>query len=278
MRKRICFYSSMFEGRSSAFEIAREAVRWGVGGLELMNFCDELKEPDMKAAKEIGAFARGAGLALPCFSVGIDLYSECNRAQIERLRAYADICSALEIPYLHHTLITSLDPSIQSAPLDPVIKTVAEAALEVSAYAASKGVRTIVENMGFIVNGAKNYARFRNETGGKIGVLLDVGNIMFVDETAEDFCAKFASEIDHVHVKDYDLSDAPKTQYSYKTKKGSYLTDAPIAQGDANVGRTVSILEKAGYRGHYSLEFCGGQSDCEIERVLAYLCEAIDGV
>ena len=44
------------------------------------------------------------------------------------------------------------------------------------------------------------------------------------------------------------------------------------------IHRTVSILEKAGYRGHYSLEFCGGQSDCEIERVLAYLCEAIDGV
>ncbi len=278
MRKRICFYSSMFEGRSSAFEIAKEAVRWGVGGLELMNFCDELKEPDINVARAIGRFARTSGLVLPCFSVGIDLYFGCNRARIERLKAYADICSELEIPYLHHTLITSLDPNILNAPLDPVIKTVTEVALEIRDYAATKGVKTIVENMGFVVNGVENYTRFRNDTGGKIGVLLDVGNIMFVDETAEDFCAKFADRIDHVHIKDYDLTDAPKAQYSYKTKKGRFLTDASIGQGDVNVGRTVSILEKAGYCGYYSLEFCGGQSDREIERVLAYLCESIKGV
>jgi sugar phosphate isomerase/epimerase len=263
----------MFDGRSSAFEIAREAVRWGVGGLELMNFCDELQEPDMKAAKEIGKFARGAGLALPCFSVGIHLCSECNHAQIERLKAYVDICSELEIPYLHHTLDTSLDPSVLDSPLDTIMRVATEAAVEVSEYAASKGVRTIVEDMGFLVNGIENYTRFRNGTGGAIGVLLDVGNIMFVDETSEDFCARFVHEIDHVHIKDYHLTDTPIAPTSYRTKKGMYLTDAPIGLGDINIGRTISILEEGGYRGHYSLEFSGSQTDGEIERVLSYLCD-----
>ena len=266
----------MFDGRSSAFEIAREAVRWGVGGLELMNFCDELKKPDMNAAKEIGRFAREAGLALPCFSVGIHLYSECNRPQIERLKAYADICSALEIPYLHHTLLTSLDPSVPGDPFDTIMKVVTEASLEVSAYAASKGVKTIVENMGFIANGISNYTRFRNDTDSSIGILLDVGNILFVDETAEAFCTEFAGKIDHVHIKDYDLTETPKNERSYRTKAGMYLTDAPIGLGDVNIDRTISILESAGYRGHYSLEFSGGQTDHEIERILSCLSDLLD--
>ena len=265
----------MFAGRSSAFEIAKEAVRWGVGGLELMNFCDELREPDIEVAKEIGRFAKGAGLKLPCFSVGINLFCDNNRDQIEKLKRYADICAELEIPYLHHTVAFALTPSVLATPFETVLEVSAAASNEVYEYARSVGVQTIVEDQGYFINGIENYTAFRNATDGNIGVLLDVGNIMFMDEKSEDFCAKFADEINHVHIKDYYLTDAPMEEKSYKTKGGMYLTNAPIGLGHINIDRTISILEGAGYCGHYSLEFSGGQTDSEIERILSHLCDSL---
>ena len=43
VRDKICFYNSVYQGRSSAFEIADFAAKNGVGGVELMSFCDELR-------------------------------------------------------------------------------------------------------------------------------------------------------------------------------------------------------------------------------------------
>ena len=46
--ERVCFYSSMFPHSSSAYEISALADKLGAAGVELMNFCTELKTPDMK--------------------------------------------------------------------------------------------------------------------------------------------------------------------------------------------------------------------------------------
>ena len=93
----------MYRGRSSSYEIIDCAERFEVGGVELMNFSTELSTPDIKIAKEIGKYARARGLSLPCFSVGIDAIANPEESA-KRLRGYAEICSELEIPYLHHTI------------------------------------------------------------------------------------------------------------------------------------------------------------------------------
>ena len=103
-REKICFYNSMYQGRSSAFEIADFAARHGAAGIELMSFCEELREPDMTAAKEIGKYIKTRSLAVPCFSTVAKLVFEEREEYVERLKKYAEICSELEIPYLHHTV------------------------------------------------------------------------------------------------------------------------------------------------------------------------------
>ena len=94
IREKVCFYSSVLKGQNSSWQIARSAAAHGVVGLELMNFSDELKTPDMKAAKEIGAFAKSLGLALPCFSCGVN-FAEDTKARVENVKRYADILIAL---------------------------------------------------------------------------------------------------------------------------------------------------------------------------------------
>ena len=265
-RKRICFYSSMFEGRSSAWEIAEFAVKKGVGGIELMNFCDELESPDMTEALKIGKYAKENGLSMPCFSVGVNLYSEKSRRErIGMLRAYADICAALEIPYLHHTTISYLEPEKLTKPTDEMIKIAVDASLEVAEYANSLGVSTIVENQGFVVNGIENYGAFIEGTDNRVGVLLDVGNMMFADENAEKYSYAFADRARHVHIKDYIKSETG----SHRTKSGNYIEDCEIGIGDIDLNKIVTKLETSGYNGFYSLEFVGVKDEAEVDRVLS---------
>ena len=121
-RRRICFYTSMFKGRSSAQEIAECAVKKGVGAVELMNFSDEFKTPSLSEAKRIGKYARENSLSLPCFSVAVDfLVEEKRRDSLDYLKAYADLAAYLEIPYLHHTLITCFDPTGLTRPVDELM-------------------------------------------------------------------------------------------------------------------------------------------------------------
>ena len=268
-RNRICFYTSMFEGRSSVWEIAEFAVKKGVGALELMNFCDELRTPDITEARKIGKFARAHNLALPCFSIGVNFYEDQSRAKnIEIAKSYADVCAELEVPYLHHTAILNLDKASLKKPMDELMDIAADVSLQINDYAAKRGVKTIIEDQGLVVNGIKGYKQFRERTNGRIGALLDVANIMFVDEVAEDFCREFISSIRHVHLKDYLLTDTALKPEGYITCGGKFLTDCEIGTGVVNFKEILSELEDGGYDGYYSLEFMGVKSETEVDRVL----------
>lgn len=266
IRERVCFYSSVLKDKNSSWSIVRSAIQHGVAGVELMNFSEELKTPDMKVAKEIGAYAKANGLALPCFSCGVNFMTEQTK-NIERMKRYADICSELEIPYLHHTLIMTWDSAATEGRVTEMIDLAAECALEINDYAAKIGVSTLVEDQGFIVNGVERYGEFRRRTEGKIGVLLDFGNIMFVDETAEDFYAAY-SNVKQIHVKDYKVTSVPLSETSYKSAKGSYLSGCGFGEGEVNMECLAKMLKENNYQGYYSLEFDPFDNDEQVDDTL----------
>ena len=267
IREKLCFYSSMLKGENSSFQIMRYAAKRGVAGVELMNFSDELKIPDMAVAKELGKLAKNEGLALPCFSCGVN-FAEDTKARIENIKRYADICSELEIPYLHHTLILTFDREYVLGRIPELMDIAVEAALEVNDYAAKIGVQTVVEDQGFVVNGVTRYSEFMKKTDAKIGVLLDFGNIMFVDEKPEDFYAAFP-DVKQIHIKDYKLSSEPVTPKSHKTAAGNYLTDCDFGDGVIAMDKLADMLKKNNYCGYYSLEFQPKNNDEEVTVMLA---------
>lgn len=251
--ERLCFFTSVLEGERSSWQIAKAAVRHGVGGLELMNFSDELKEPDMKAAKEIGAYARENGLKLPCFSCGVS-FIEDRREKIEYIKRYADICSELEIPYLHHTLISALDYESVKDIIPECIDIATECALIINEYAKERGVATIVEEQGYAINGINHYSQFMERTENKIGVLLDTGNIMFYDQTPQELYGKFRDRVKHIHLKDCIISNAP-SEGSYKTVGGSYINVCRLGKGAIDNAALAKAFREDGYDGFYSLEY-----------------------
>ncbi len=265
---KLCFYSRVTPNPiSSCMQIASEAVRYGVGGLELMNFCEELRTPDMAVAKTVGKFAKENGLALPCFSVGCTFLKPNPRETIEYLKGYANICSELEIPYLHHTIILELNhENLAQYTYEELMKLAVECSLEVSEYANARGVKTIAEDQGFVVNGVKQYSDFMARTGGKIGLLLDFGNIAFVDERADEFLDAVNLEVEHVHVKDYLLTDEPLEKDSMLSRGGTYITDCEMGTGHLPMQSIFDALKARNYQGYYSLEFPGNQKEGDVAR------------
>lgn len=266
-RKQICMYTSIYKGRSSAREIIESAVEFGAGGVELMNFCDELNAPRPQAAKELCRMARDQGLAIPCFSAAADMTTDAENA-VETLRRYAEICAEEKIPLLHHTIALDLGAwRLTEEQREERFLRCVEPVLRLGEFARSLGVETVVEDQGFIFNGVRNCLRLSELSGEKIGLVADVGNILFVDEKGEDFIRAAGRRLRHVHLKDYRITKAPLHEGSYTTLKGNYLTDCEIGTGDVNYKEITAAFAEAGYAGMYALEVAAVEDRAEVERV-----------
>lgn len=267
IREKVCFYSPL-KWADSQIELLKYSVKMGARGLEFLN-CAELREPDMAAARELGRFAKANDLILPCLSVGISLVGERGRENIEKVKKYAEICSELEIPYLHHTVAPRFSNNYEQSERDAYFAEGVAATCEISDYAKALGVKTLLEDQGFIVNGVKNYGSFREAAGNCFDVLLDVGNICFVDEKAEDFLAAYPAVTRHAHIKDYIIYDKdPEGISDYRTLGGKYLANCEMGTGNVNFEKIAQELSRAGYHGYYSLEFSGCKDEEEVLRVL----------
>lgn len=232
-----------------------------VGATALEPFpSQEFASPNPEAARRLKDAAREKGVSLCCFSMMADLTREDNADEIARLKGYADTAAAMGSPFLHHTLAPGLDFSWAALPFKVLTERVAKAVREVYDYAEQQGVRCVYEDQGFQFNGCERFEDFLAAVNRPVGVVADLGNILFVDETAEAFVGRFAPFIVHVHAKDY-LSkqgeqDVPDAHW-YRTRSGGYLRGTVVGHGVVHFERALGILAGAGYTGAYSLEFDG---------------------
>ena len=270
-REKICLYTPPYPRCRTVADLMHLAAGLGLGGVELRGFCDELRTGDREKARELGALARSLGLFLPCFSVSSDFVAAPEKS-MEALRGYAEICADLEIPYLHHTV--ALDPHAFTLSEEERARRFsfgAECALAICDYAERLGVRTLIEDQGFVFNGVGNCARLCERSGERIGIVADAGNILFVDESPEDFIRAMKGRVCHVHLKVFArYTEVPET-YRYRSVSGAYLTDTEIGTGDVDLVAVMQAFADISYDGYYALEFSRVFDEGELDRVLARL-------
>ncbi len=273
-KKRLCLYTPPLPDNTSMLDTIELAETLGLGGIELMNFCRELKTPDIDGAARLFNAAKEKDLYVPCLTVNSDISASPDEA-VETLKKYADICAALGIKYLHHTIakdfrcydISDIEINRRFEVCIPAVKQVCE-------YANSINVSILTENQGFVFNGVSNMRRLYERTGGKIGFIADTGNTLFLDEKPEKFIKEFKDNVYHVHIKDYKIAggDDPDEPI-YISRGGMRFTDAEIGTGIIPLDRVINTLNDINYRGMFSLEF-NGVKDCEeIKRVLKRITE-----
>lgn len=267
-KERICLYSSLHCGRSSSREIITDAAALGVGGVELMNFCDELRQPDRAAARQLGAYARSLGLAIPCFSLAADVYAD-PAGMTDYVLRYAEICAELEIPYLHHTVAISISAfDLTEEQRRERFDRCAEHVLRIGERARALGVRTLIEDQGFVFNGVESCLSLCRLSGGEIRLVADIGNILFVDETPADFIRTAGDLICHAHIKDYSRQSTPHEGCtSYRTRGGQYIADTELGCGVVDLPAVKAAFDSIGYTGMYAMEFTP-RTPGELDRAL----------
>ena len=251
LRERVCLYSPIPWAQGYE-EMMMCAAAEGLRGVELLN-AYELRVPDMTEAKRIGAVARKNRLFIPCFSVGMSLVGEDRPNKVAIAKKYIDICAELEIPYFHHTVFGGRIDAERAA---TVFEEGVDSAVQLSEYAIERGLHTLVEDQGYMVNGVENYRKFRAATKNAFDVLLDVGNIYFADESAGDFADAFCELIKHVHLKDYfHRKTVPENTKFYRSISDKYIYECEAGEGDVDIERVKNALARVSYRGIYSMEY-----------------------
>lgn len=257
MKEKIVLYAPPFSHIKTYKDMVDVAVEYGISYIEPLNILD-LSKPDLKKAEEINEYIKKNGLSVPCFSAGINLVGDDSEIQTENLKRYADIAKLFGSPYLHHTVAFNFsDPDSVLSQKEVLFQKGIKAAREVNDYCNSIGIKAIYEEQGFIFNGLDGYERFITELDRDYGVVADFGNILFCDDTFEDFLTKFSGHVVHVHLKDYSIlknGTFDEKKVLFKTKNHNGLLDAPLGKGSIDYDKAFSILKKIGYDGYYSIE------------------------
>lgn len=236
-------------------------------------YCDrEFARPDVDAARRLADYAGEQGIDICCFSMAVDVAAEDNTAEIERLKRYADVAAAMGSPFLHHTLLPGLTHDFARLPFSQLLQRAVQSIRTVYDYAEQVGVKCVYEDQGYVFNGCERFERLIEAVDREIGVVADLGNILFVGERPEVFVGRFAPWIDHVHIKDYLFQpgcSARPDEHWHTTRDGDYLRDTIIGHGTINFEKIFRILLRAGYQGYYSLEYCGPEDAIKAIRTSA---------
>lgn len=251
--KKLCFYSPPFPNVKSYYEMIDLAAQYKLPAVE--GFCFfEFSEPDEDEAKKIKEYADSKNILFPCFSVFVDLAAD--KENIQKLKKYAHVAKILGSPYLHHTIVGEFEKSERVLPhKEELFKNGIKAVREIYDYSESIGVKTIIEEQGYIFNGVEGFGNFLKAVERNVGVVADFGNIYESADNLYDFLKEFAHLVVHAHIKDVTLSDINYDGKGLESLNGKYMYESEIGKGIVNIEKAVKILKDAGYNGYYGIEY-----------------------
>ena len=240
-------------GLISAFNSARVCAYEGVELLYIACECEGL----IDKIEEIRVAISSSETSLRCISCYADVLNkslpyEKNEDSIRAIKSCIDLACAVGCPFVHHTLVTRLSGGRDDYP--EAFKVVLPIAEEIAEYAKGLGVTVLYEPHGMLFNGLDGYSKFfdsmlsRHEN---VGVCLDVGNTLWVDEDCYTLAEKYGAYIKHVHLKDYVLDSEDTT---YRTLGKRTIKEVKLGEGIIDLKRVFDILKSAGYDGYLSIE------------------------
>lgn len=275
---------TMYSGFSERLErdgikkAAQCAAETGFAAVEFLEYLVDDKPlivPDIASAAKIKKELERQDLGVACYSAVANIWN--NKTTDQSFKQALEIAAELGAPYFHHTLLPWLRLPEDAPAYEEGIKMAIERAACVADYAKELGIVCIYEDQGRYINGISGFGAFYWELKkicSNIGVCLDFGNILFVNEKPEEFLAAFKDEICHVHVKDYVWKNSPVSpgEMWLPGKDDSWLCETEVGTGIVNLEACMKLLKDIGYSGAYSLEISDAEPYQEnTRRTMEYL-------
>lgn len=225
-------------------EALSAAADLGYDGIEVRGVKNELCAPCIQQfsagrLEATRAQLNRLNLSIPCLTSGCVLGDAATvKSALEEARAYIDCAAALGASFVRVLAEGSAQPT---GAIDS--KALRDALLELSAYAAPKGVVTLLETNGAYADSVRMAALLEDVASPGLGVLWDIHHpFRFFGETPELTVSRLGKWIRYVHVKDSVLKDG-------------VVRYRMLGQGDLPVAAAVAALRDIGYDGWYTLEW-----------------------
>ena len=166
-----CLDSLIKKGEMTLEDAIEWAARNGAEIMELVPFAFRFDDPvtgkiDTEKIAKIKKHAKDAGVELVNYSVLADLLKEGEAQELEVRRVCHEVTIAAELglPRMRHDISAfrrPLEENTQEA-FDALLPQMIEAATVISEHGRKLGVKTLLENHGFFVNGADRVERLLN--------------------------------------------------------------------------------------------------------------------
>ncbi len=237
-------------------------------GFDVIEF-SKLIVPDGKTlpdyAAELRAEADSVGIDIVNYTIGADFLKGSGadlQAEIERVKEEVDIAAILGAPSMRHDASSGW-PAAHVGPksFDAALSRLADGCRAVTEYAASKGIKTMVENHGWFCQESVRVEKLVTAVEHpNFGVLVDMGNFVCADDDPEIAVSRLMPYAFHCHAKDFHIKSgnepAPGKGW-FGSRGGNYLRGAIIGHGNVPVLQCLRIMQREGYDGVLSIEYEG---------------------
>lgn len=251
----------------SLYEAAEHAAASGAAGIELVENSALVSPEDFT---DFRARCEALGSKIVCYSTGADFLRCSNiRREIDAVKRKVDDAVRLGVTRMRHD-VTSGFPEGQDGTFTDALPILADACREITLYAQSAGVRTMVENHGFFCQDSCRVKSLIEQVGHpNYGALIDIGNFLCADEKPQDAVRNLASYAFHAHCKDFHILPGyvDPGEGWFTSRSGTRLRGAIVGHGNAGAAESLQILRDNGYDGGLVLEFEGIENPLEGIRI-----------
>ena len=256
------YHKLLNKGEMDLFQVMDKTKEFGFDAIEFVEFTAPEGKTQLEFAAELRAYAEKIGLGIASYTIGANFLQDDVAAEVARLKGEVDIAAVLGVPVMRHDIFSRYPDSYTGVKTyKAVLPIIAPAIREVSEYAASKGIITMSENHGFIMQDADRLLELYTAVGcTNYRYLCDIGNFICADEDSTIAVGKLKDLIAHVHVKDFfirsGMEPAPGKGW-FQTRSGNYVRGTIFGQGNIPALQCLRIIKNSGYDGYISLELEG---------------------
>ncbi len=252
------------EGKFNIFGAIEATAELGFDGIEFSGLNAPEGTTDMIGfAGKIKAACAKAGLPIISYTIGADFVNAeggCIK-EIERLKGEVDVAAALGAPRMRHDATRGFGPDrLSLGDFLEALPILEKGCRAVTEYAATKGVKTMVENHGhFVQDSDRCELLMRAVKHPNFGALLDLGNFICADDDPVRATKRMAPYAFHVHAKDFHRKPGcadPGAGWG-RSRGGDLYRGSIIGHGNVDVPACIKVIKDSGYDGFLSIEFEG---------------------
>ncbi len=257
------FSQYLNDGRLTQLTCIAKAKELGFDAIEFTDLQPPEGVTEEEYARQIKAECDRVGLPVSNYTISADLLNNDPKAEVERLKKKVDIAAILGTKSMRHDAAWGWKGENVRGPqgLRNIVDRLADCCREVTEYAATKGIRTMVENHGIFLQDADRVELLINTVNHpNFGWLCDMGNFMCADEDPTVSCGKAAPYVFYAHAKDFiskSGNEPDPGEGFFQTRSGNYRRGTIIGHGAVPVKQCLRILRNNGYDGYLGVEFEG---------------------